>query len=210
MAKEKGQPRGDAGKGKKGKEKFQNETIKREKLPRLQVRYNETIAKKMKEEFNYSNVMEIPRLTKIVINVGLGEAIHNPKLLEAAVEELKIITGRRPVVTRAKNSIANFKLREGMKIGAMVTLRREVMFEFLDRFVALALPRTRDFKGVSAKGFDGRGNCTLGIKEQIIFPEISYDTIEKLSGLNITMVTTAKTDDEARALLKHFGVPFRN
>lgn len=210
MAKEKGQPKGDAGKGKKGKEKFQNETIKREKLPRLQVRYNETIAKKMKEEFGYKNVMEIPRLSKIVINVGLGEAIHNPKLLEAAVEELKLITGRRPVVTRAKNSIANFKLREGMKIGAMVTLRREVMFEFLDRFVALALPRTRDFKGVSAKGFDGRGNCTLGIKEQIIFPEISYDTIEKLSGLNITMVTTAKTDDEARALLKHFGVPFRN
>ncbi|MBN2723658.1 MAG: 50S ribosomal protein L5 [Deltaproteobacteria bacterium] len=208
MAKSKGQ-KGDAGKGKKAKEKFQNEPIKRDNPPRLQVKFNETISKKLQEEFGYKNVMEIPRLKKIVLNVGLGDAIQNPKLIESAFEEIKIITGRKPVITKAKKSVANFKLREGMKIGVMVTLRREAMYEFLDRLVALALPRTRDFKGISAKGFDGRGNYTLGIREQIIFPEINYDNIEKISGLNITVVTTAKTDDEARALLRHFGVPFR-
>ncbi|PKN46378.1 MAG: 50S ribosomal protein L5 [Deltaproteobacteria bacterium HGW-Deltaproteobacteria-17] len=178
-------------------------------MPRMQKMYNETITKKMIEEFQYKNIMEIPKITKIVINVGLGEAIANPKLLDSVVDELQLISGRKVVVTKAKQSIANYKLRAGMKIGAMVTLRREQMYEFLDRLVTFALPRTRDFKGVSSKGFDGRGNYSLGIREQIIFPEISYDKIEKIRGMNITIVTTAKSDDHARALLRHFGMPFR-
>jgi len=207
MAKQDSNKKADAAKS-KGKPKFQ-ERIVRKELPRLQKIYNESITKKMVEEFQYTNVMEIPKITKIVINVGLGEAIANPKMLDSVVEELQLISGRKVVVTKAKQSIANYKLRAGMKIGCMVTLRREQMYEFLDRLINFALPRTRDFKGVSSKGFDGRGNYSLGVREQIIFPEISYDKIEKIRGMNITIVTTAKSDDHARALLRHFGMPFR-
>jgi large subunit ribosomal protein L5 len=162
------------------------------------------------KEFNYGNRMQVPRLEKIVLNVGLGEAIANAKLIDAAVEEVGVITGQRPVVTRAKKAIANFKLRQGLPIGVMVTLRQTRMYEFLDRLVNMALPRVRDFKGVSAKSFDGRGNYTLGLREQLIFPEINYDKVEKIKGMNITIVTTARTDEEARALLRLFGMPFRN
>jgi len=207
MAKQDSNKKADAAKS-KGKPKFQ-ERIVRKEPPRLLKIYNESITKKMIEEFQYKNVMEIPKITKVVINVGLGEAIQNPKMLDSVVEELQLISGRKVVVTKAKHSIANYKLREGMKIGCMVTLRREQMYEFLDRLINFALPRTRDFKGVSSKGFDGRGNYSLGVREQIIFPEISYDKIEKIRGMNITIVTTAKSDDHARALLRHFGMPFR-
>jgi large subunit ribosomal protein L5 len=154
--------------------------------------------------------MEAPKLDRIVINMGLGEAVQNAKIVESAVEELTAITGRKPVVTRAKKSIASFKLREGMPIGVMVTLRGEQMYDFLDRLISVALPRTRDFKGISPKAFDGRGNYTLGVREQIIFPEINYDKIDKIKGMNITFVTTAKTDEQGRALLKSLGMPFRN
>ncbi len=195
---------------KKKKGQFQNEPIKRDVPPRFLTKYREEVIPKLREEFGYNNVMQVPKIEKIVVNVGLGEAIQNPKLLESAVEEIAAITGRKPVITKAKRSIAAFKLREGMRIGAMVTLRGEMMYEFLDRLITFALPRTRDFKGVSAKAFDGRGNYTLGIKEQIIFPEIDYDKIEKVRGLNITIVTTAETDEEAKALLKYMGMPFRS
>ena len=207
MAKQDTKKKADSGKS-KAKPKFQ-ERIVRKAPPRLLKIYNDSITKKMTEEFQFGNVMEIPKITKIVINVGLGEAIANPKLMDSVVDELQTISGRKVVITKAKKSIANYKLREGMKIGAMVTLRREQMYEFLDRLINFALPRTRDFKGVSSKGFDGRGNYTLGIREQIIFPEISYDKIEKIRGMNITIVTNAKSDDHARALLRHFGMPFR-
>jgi large subunit ribosomal protein L5 len=153
--------------------------------------------------------MQLPRLDKIVLNMGLGDAIQNQKLIEAGVEQLKLITGQQPVVTRAKRSIAVFKLREDMRIGVMVTLRRDRAYEFLDRLVTIALPRVRDFKGVSPKSFDGRGNFSLGVREQLIFPEVNYDDVETVKGLNVTIVTTAKTDDEGRALLKAFGMPFR-
>jgi large subunit ribosomal protein L5 len=153
--------------------------------------------------------MQVPRLQKITLNMGLGEAVANPKILDSAVEELRAIAGQAPVVTRAKKAIANFKLRQGLKIGAMVTLRRERMWEFLERLVTLALPRVRDFKGVSPRAFDGRGNFSLGVREQIIFPEINYDKIDKIKGLNISIVTSAATDEEGRALLKHLGMPFR-
>jgi large subunit ribosomal protein L5 len=153
--------------------------------------------------------MEAPRLQKITINMGLGEAVTNPKILDTAVEELGAITGQRPVVTKAKKSIAVFKLRAGQKIGAMVTLRRDQMYEFLDRLVSFALPRVRDFKGVSPKSFDGRGNYTMGVREEIIFPEINYERIEKPKGMNITFTTTARTDEQGRALLRHLGMPFR-
>jgi large subunit ribosomal protein L5 len=153
--------------------------------------------------------MQVPRLQKITVNMGLGEAVANPKILDSAVEELRAITGQAPVVTRAKKAIANFKLRQGLKIGAMVTLRRERMWEFLDRLVSLALPRVRDFKGVSPRAFDGRGNFSLGVREQIIFPEINYDKIDKIKGLNISIVTSAATDEEGRALLRYLGMPFR-
>lgn len=207
MAKQDSKQKTDGAKS-KGKVKFQEKIVRKEP-PRLLRQYNEVITKKLVEEFQFKNVMEIPKITKIVINVGLGEAIQNPKILESVVEELQLITGRKVVVTKAKKSIANYKLRAGMKIGVMVTLRREAMYEFFDRLVTFALPRTRDFKGVSSRGFDGRGNYSLGIREQIIFPEISYDKIEKIRGMNITIVTTAKSDDHARALLRHFGMPFR-
>jgi len=161
------------------------------------------------KEFQYRNVMEVPRVEKVVLNMGLGEAIQNPKLLESAVEELARISGQKPVITKAKKSIASFKLREEMSIGASVTLRRDRAWEFIDRLVNVALPRVRDFKGVSPKAFDGRGNYTLGIREQLIFPEIDLDRIAKISGLNVTIVTTAKTDEEGRALLTGLGMPFR-
>ncbi len=176
---------------------------------RLRLQFEKEISAALQKELGLKNKMEVPRLSKITINMGLGEAVSNPKILDTAVEELRAIAGQQPVVTKAKKSIATFKLREGQKIGAMVTLRRERMWEFLDRLVTLALPRVRDFKGVSPKGFDGRGNYALGIREQIIFPEINFDRVEKIKGLNIAIVTSARTDDHGRALLKALGMPFR-
>jgi large subunit ribosomal protein L5 len=154
--------------------------------------------------------MEVPKITKVVVNMGLGEAIQNVKILDSAAAELSAITGQKSVITKAKKSIATFKLRQGMPIGCMVTLRRDKMYEFLDRLMNVSLPRVRDFKGVSGKAFDGKGNYTLGVKEQLIFPEINYDAVDKIKGMNITIVTTAKTDEEGRALLKYLGMPFRN
>ena len=183
---------------------------KASKIARMQDRYHREVIRALMKEFNYANPMQVPRLDKIVVNIGLGEAITNGKLIDAAVQDLAAITGQKPVVTRAKKAIANFKLRQGLAIGVMVTLRRQRMYEFIDRFVNIALPRVRDFKGVSGKSFDGRGNYTVGLREQLIFPEINYDKVEKVKGMNITIVTTAKTDEEAKALLRHFGMPFRN
>lgn len=176
---------------------------------RLRVKYQKDVVPALMKEFGYKNPMQVPRITKVVVNMGLGEAIANNKILDGAVEQLGQITGQKPVVTRARKSIANFKLRQGQAIGAMVTLRDNRMFEFLDRLMSIALPRVRDFKGVSAKAFDGAGNYTLGVREQIIFPEINYDNVDKIKGMNITVVTTAKTDEEARALLRNLGMPFR-
>ncbi len=176
---------------------------------RLKQRYLKEIRPALVQEFGYRNPLQAPRLDKVVVNMGLGEAISNGKILDASVEQLSAITGQRPVVTRARKSIANFKLRQGQSIGAMVTLRGERAYEFFDRLVNIALPRVRDFKGVSPKAFDGKGNYTLGVKEQIIFPEINYDRVEKIKGLNITVVTTARNDEEGRALLRHLGMPFR-
>lgn len=178
-------------------------------MARLQDQYRNDIVPKLKEKFKYRNVMQVPRLSKIVVNMGLGEAIENAKVIDTAAEEIGIITGQRPVVTRARKSIANFKLRAGVPIGVSVTLRKERMYHFLDKLVSIALPRVRDFKGISPKGFDGRGNYTLGVKEQIIFPEINYDKIDKIRGMNITMVTTARTDEEGLELLRLLGLPFR-
>ena len=177
--------------------------------PRLRERYKQDVRDKLSQEFGYQNVHQVPRLSKIVVNIGLGEATQNPKLLDNAVEELAQITGQRPVVRRARKSVANFKLREGQSIGTMVTLRGERMWEFLDRLVNVALPQVRDFKGVSLKAFDGRGNYTLGVRDQTIFPEVDYDAVETIIGMNVTMVTTAPTDAEGRALLAHLGLPFR-
>ncbi len=177
--------------------------------PRLRERYAKTVVPALMKEFHYANAMQAPKLSKIVLNVGMGEAITNAKALDHAVDELRRITGQQPVVTRAKKSIATFKVREGMSIGCTVTLRRERMYEFLDRFISAALPRIRDFKGVPTKSFDGRGNYSLGIKEQVIFPEIEIDKIESIHGMDIVFVTTAKTDEEGRALLAHMGMPFR-
>lgn len=171
--------------------------------------YKEAVPKLI-EAFNYRNIMEVPRLGKVVLNMGLGEAIHNIKLLDSAAEELKIIAGQHPVITRAKRSIAAFKLREGMPIGCMVTLRRNRMYDFFYKLVNIALPRVRDFRGVSKKAFDGRGNFSLGIKEHIIFPEIDYDKIDKIKGMNISVVTTAQSDEEGLELLRLLGMPFRN
>ena len=176
--------------------------------PRLQTRFNNEVTTALREEFKYTNVNETPKITKVVLNMGLGAAVQNPKIIESARDELSMIAGQRAVVTRAKKSIATFKLRENMPIGCAVTLRRDKMWEFLDRLMSVALPRVRDFRGVSAKGFDGRGNFTMGVREHIIFPEIDYDKIDRIKGLNITIVTTAKTDAEARALLTHLGMPF--
>ena len=178
--------------------------------PRLQGKYKKEVVPALMKRFSYTNVMQVPRLKSIVLNMGLGEAVGNPKLVDAAVGELTQITGQKPVVTKAKKSIATFKLREGMPIGAKVTLRRERMWEFFDRLVTLSLPRVRDFRGTSAKAFDGAGNYTLGLKEQIVFPEIDFDKVEKIKGMNITFVTTAETDEEAKELLANLGMPFRS
>jgi large subunit ribosomal protein L5 len=175
----------------------------------LQDRYRKEVVPVLQREFSYSNVMQIPRLRKVVLNVGCGEAIDNPKALEATVADITAITGQKPVVAKAKKSVANFKLRKGQAIGCRVTLRRDVMYEFFDRLVAAALPRIRDFRGVPAKSFDGRGNYSLGIREQLIFPEIRYDKVEMTRGMDICIATSARTDEEARALLEHVGFPFR-
>ena len=177
-------------------------------MARLKKKYYDEVVSAMKTEFSYKNSMQVPRVEKITVNVGLGEATQNIKVLDTAVAEIAAITGQKPVITRAKKAIANFKLREGMPIGCMVTLRRERMYEFLDRLIHVALPRVRDFKGVSSRSFDGRGNYSLGLREQIIFPEIQADKVDKTRGMTISVTTSAKTDDEGRALLKHLGMPF--
>jgi len=177
--------------------------------PRLRERYDDEIREALKERFELSSVMAVPRIEKITVNMGVGEAKVNAKALDDAVEQLSIITGQRPVITRAKNSIAGFKLREGMPIGCKVTLRHARMYEFLDRLLSIALPRIRDFRGINPNSFDGRGNFSLGVREQIIFPEIDYDAIDQVRGLDVTITTTAHTDDEARELLRELGMPFR-
>lgn len=179
-------------------------------MARLKELYNKEVAPALLKELKYKNRMEVPKLEKIVVNMGLGEAIQNIKVLDSAVEELAMIVGQKPVVTKARKSIATFKLRKGMSIGCMVTLRSEKMYEFLDRLVNVAIPRIRDFRGISPKSFDGRGNFSMGVNEQYIFPEIDYDKIDKVKGMNVTIVTTAKTDDEARKLLLLLGVPFKS
>jgi large subunit ribosomal protein L5 len=179
-------------------------------LPRLRQRYQKEIVPALMKRFGYTNPMQVPRLEKVVVNMGMGEAVSNPKLIDGAVNDLTSITGQKPIVTRAKKSIATFKLREGMAIGAKVTLRRERMWEFLDRLISLSLPRVRDFRGISARGFDGAGNFTLGLKEQIVFPEIDFDKVDKIKGMNITVVTTAETNEEAKELLGQLGMPFRS
>jgi large subunit ribosomal protein L5 len=176
---------------------------------RFAAKYAKEAVPALQKQFSYTNPMQVPKLEKIVVNMGLGQAVTNPKIIDSAVDELRAFTGQKPVVTRAKKAIASFKLREGIPIGAMVTLRSEKMWEFLDRLITVALPRTRDFRGVSRRAFDGKGNYTLGLKEQIIFPEIDYDRIDVIKGLNISFVTTAQTDEEGRALLQAMGMPFR-
>lgn len=176
---------------------------------RLREKYENEVIKSLMERFQYKNVMEVPKLEKIVVNMGVGEARDNPKVLESAVKELEIITGQKPVITSAKKSIANFKLREGMNVGAKVTLRGERMYHFLDKLMNIALPRVRDFRGVSNTSFDGRGNYALGIREQLIFPEIEYDLVDSIRGLDVVIVATAKTDEEARVFLEEMGMPFR-
>lgn len=177
-------------------------------MSRLNEKYTSEIRQALQEKFQYKNVMEIPKLEKVVINIGVGDAVGNAKALEAAVNDLTIIAGQKPVITKAKKSIANFKVREGMALGTKVTLRGERMYEFLDKLINVALPRVRDFRGVSATAFDGRGNYALGLKEQLIFPEIEYDQVERVTGMDIIIVTSAKTDEEARELLTQFGMPF--
>ncbi|MEL6258551.1 MAG: 50S ribosomal protein L5 [Pseudomonadota bacterium] len=178
--------------------------------PRLKSRYRESIRDKMRDEFKYSNDMLIPKLDKVVLNMGVGEAVADSKKIKGALAELELIAGQKPVATKARKSIAGFKLREGMLIGAKVTLRRERMYEFLDRLVTIALPRVKDFRGLNGKSFDGRGNYAMGIKEHIVFPEINYDQVEQVRGMDIIVCTTAKSNDEAKALLAEFGFPFRN
>jgi large subunit ribosomal protein L5 len=178
-------------------------------MARLKDKYKNEIAPALAKDFGIENPMAVPRIEKVVINMGMGESIANAKILDTAVEELRVITGQKPVVTKAKKSIASFKLRQGMNIGTMVTLRGERMYEFLDRLISVALPRVRDFRGISGKAFDGRGNYTLGIREQLIFPEIDFNKVDKTRGMNISIVTTAKNDEQSRALLKALGMPFR-
>jgi len=180
------------------------------KKPRIQEQYEKNVLPELMKEFNYKNVMQVPKLEKIVLNMGLGEAIGMPNLIQISVEEMTQIAGQKAVATRSRKSIANFKLRIGLPIGATVTLRRERMWEFFDRLVNVAIPRVRDFRGLNAKSFDGRGNYTMGLKEQVIFTEINYDRVQKVKGMNITIATTAPTDDEGRALLRKLGMPFRN
>ena len=176
--------------------------------PRLKTQYIEAVLPQLQKEFDYGNVMEVPKLEKIVVNTCLKEAITNMKILDSAAEEIGLITGQKPIITRARNSIANFKLREGMPLGAKVTLRASMMWEFLDRLISVATPRIRDFRGLNPNGFDGRGNYSMGLTEQIVFPEIEYDKVQRITGMNITFVTTAKTDEEGHALLKALGMPF--
>ncbi|EPB8256612.1 50S ribosomal protein L5 [Clostridium perfringens] len=177
-------------------------------MNRLQERYEKEVVPAMMEKFGYKNIMQVPKIEKVVINMGVGEAKDNPKVLESAVSDLQIIVGQKPVLTRAKKSVANFKIRENMALGCKVTLRKTNMYEFVDKLVSIALPRVRDFRGVSAKAFDGRGNYSLGIKEQLIFPEIEYDKVDKVRGMDIIFVTSANTDEEARELLRFLGMPF--
>lgn len=177
-------------------------------VPRMKQRYRDEIVPELVREFSYTNIMRVPRLTKVVLNIGMGEALTNARALDAASEDLSIITGQKPIITRAKTSIANFKIREGNPIGVTVTLRGDRMYEFIDRLLSIALPRIRDFQGVPLDAFDGRGNYSLGVKEQLIFPEIDYDKIDRIRGLQITIVTTAETDEEGRKLLQLFGMPF--
>ncbi len=178
-------------------------------VPRLKQRYRESVVDELKKEFEYSSPMQVPKLTKVNVSVGVGEAVQNKKLLDAAAKELEMITGQRPIRTKARKSISNFKIRAGMEIGAKVTLRGPYMWEFLDRFINVALPRVKDFRGINPNAFDGHGNYSIGITEQIIFPEIDYDTIERVSGLNVAIVTTAETDREAKSLLSKLGMPFQ-
>lgn len=198
-------------KGRDGGSKKSKKQLEDKPLPaaRLRLKYKDEVIGQLQKELNLKSVSQVPKLEKVVINMGLGDAIESNKVLDAAVDELSSITGQKAVVTKAKKSISNFKLREGMPIGAMVTLRRERMWEFVDRLISIALPRVRDFKGVSDKAFDGRGNYTLGLKEQIIFPEIEYDKVDKIRGMNICFVTSADNDEEGKALLRALGVPFR-
>ncbi len=204
-----------AGKGKAGKDapkkgsKLKG-TPPRGEPSRLRARYLEEIAPQLRKEFNYKNPMQVPKLSKVVVNMGLGDAIQDGKVLDSSAGELGILTGQKPVITKARKSIAAFKLREGMSIGARVTLRGDRMYEFLDRLMNIALPRVRDFRGISGKSFDGRGNFALGIREQLIFPEIDYDKVDKIRGLGVSVVTTARTDEEGKALLKSLGMPFRD
>lgn len=213
QAKPKKDAAGKGGKGKSAKKAAEPTgpapTYKREQPPRLKRLYDSSVKDAMMKEFGYKSTMEVPRVLKVTLNMGLGRANQDSKILESGIEELKAITGQSPVVCRAKKDVATFKLRKGQRIGVMVTLRRERMWEFLDRLCNIALPRVRDFRGVSPRGFDGRGNFTLGVREQIIFPEIEYDKIDSVKGLNVSIVTTAKTDAEGRALLAHLGMPFR-
>src|SRR4051812_21286999 len=205
------------GAGKKGRDSGGQQQREKAKVvstaeavtPRFIAKYKDVAIPALTKQFGYSNPNQVPRLEKIVINMGLGAAVTNPKIIDTAVEELRAVTGQKPVVTRSKKAIASFKLRAGLPIGAMVTLRKGKMWEFLDRFISIALPRMRDFRGVSRKAFDGQGNYTLGLKEQIIFPEIDYDRIDVIKGLNVSIVTSANTDEEGRALLQHMGMPFR-
>lgn len=176
---------------------------------KLKTQYIETIVPKLMEQFNYTNIHQVPKLAKVTVNRGLGDAAQNAKAMEASIKEMGIITGQKPVVTRAKKAIAGFKIRKGMPVGIMVTLRSERMYDFVERLINLSLPRIRDFRGVSPKSFDGRGNYTLGVREQLIFPEIEYDTIDQIRGMDISIITTANTDEEGRALLKEMGMPFR-
>jgi large subunit ribosomal protein L5 len=207
-----------AGKGGKGKDsgkggaktELASEKVKRAEPARLRKVYESEVRAKLQAELGLKNVMQAPKMTKITVNMGLGEAITNPKILDAGVEDLAAITGQRPVVTKSAKAIAAFKLKAGQKVGAMVTLRRDSMYEFLDRLITFALPRVRDFKGVSPKGFDGRGNFTMGVREGNIFPETGVDKLEKPKGMNITITTTARTDEQGRALLRHLGMPFRS
>jgi large subunit ribosomal protein L5 len=207
--------KGKEGKGKggaaaSGKTELASEKVKRSQPARLRKLYETELRTRLIKELGLSNVMEAPRMLKITVNMGLGEAVTNPKILDAGVEDLTLITGQKPVITKSSKAIAAFKLKANQKIGAMVTLRRDSMYEFLDRLISFALPRVRDFKGVSPKGFDGRGNYTLGIREGNIFPEASFERVEKSKGMNITITTNARTDEQSRALLRHLGMPFRS
>ncbi len=209
MAQKQKEPKKEEKKETTPKEKEAPRKQEKAPTPRLKERYTGTVMPALMKEFSYKNVMQVPRVNKVVVNVGLGEAIQNIKLLDSVQKEVSIITGQKSVTTKAKKSIAGFKLRKGMPIGCKVTLRGDRMYEFLDRLISVALPRIRDFKGVSGRAFDGKGNYTLGIKEQFIFPEIDYDKVEMVHGMDVAVCTSAKTDAEAKALLKHMGMPFR-